>query len=132
MADTRWETLEVRESFDLLASDEAGLSAAEAEKRLAEVGPNVLAAEEKLNLFGILLHQFKSPLIYILLVAASVTFFLAEYIDMAVILAVVFLNAVIGFIQEFKAEQGVRSLKKMVQAKARVLRDRREREIPGS
>jgi Ca2+-transporting ATPase len=68
----------------------------------------------------------------VLLVAAVVTFFLQEYIDMAVILAVVILNAVIGFIQEVKAEQGVRSLKKMVQAKARALRDRHEKEIPGS
>jgi Ca2+-transporting ATPase len=124
--------LEIQEAFDLLASSEAGLTSDEARKRLAEVGPNVLAAEEKIRIFSILLHQFKSPLIYVLLVAAVVTFFLHEYIDMSVILAVVILNAVIGFIQEVKAEQGVRSLKKMVQAKARVLRDRREREIPGS
>src|SRR5210317_93012 len=132
MPDTRWETLEVPETFDLLASSEAGLASAQAAKRLAEVGPNVLAAEEKIRIFSILLHQFKSPLIYVLLVAAVVTFFLQEYIDMAVILAVVILNAIIGFIQEVKAEQGVRSLKKMVQAKARALRDRREKEIPGS
>jgi Ca2+-transporting ATPase len=132
MPDRRWETLEIQEAFDLLASSEAGLTSDEARKRLAEVGPNVLAAEEKIRIFSILLHQFKSPLIYVLLVAAVVTFFLHEYIDMSVILAVVILNAVIGFIQEVKAEQGVRSLKKMVQAKARVLRDRREREIPGS
>ncbi len=132
MPDRRWEVLEVQESFDLLASSEAGLSGDEAQKRLAEIGPNVLAAEEKIRIFSILLHQFKSPLIYVLLVAAVVTFFLHEYIDMAVILAVVILNGVIGFIQEVKAEQGVRSLKKMVQAKARVLRDRREKEIPGS
>jgi Ca2+-transporting ATPase len=132
MPDRRWEVLEVQESFNLLASSEAGLSGDEAQKRLAEVGPNVLVAEEKIRFFSILLHQFKSPLIYVLLVAAVVTFFLQEYIDMAVILAVVILNGVIGFIQEVKAEQGVRSLKKMVQAKARVLRDRREKEIPGS
>jgi magnesium-transporting ATPase (P-type) len=132
MPDRRWETLEVHETFDLLASSEAGLTGPEAAKRLTEVGPNVLAAEEKINIFAILLHQFKSPLIYVLMVAAVVTFFLHEYIDMAVILAVVILNGVIGFIQEVKAEQGVRSLKKMVQAKARVLRDRREKEIPGS
>lgn len=132
MPDTRWETLEVPETFDLLASSEAGLASAEAAKRLAEIGPNVLVAEEKINIFSIIIHQFKSPLIYVLLVAAVVTFFLHEYIDMAVILAVVILNAIIGFIQEVKAEQGVRSLKKMVQAKARALRDRREKEIPGS
>jgi Ca2+-transporting ATPase len=132
MPDTRWETLEVQETFDLLASFEAGLTSAEAAKRLAEFGPNVLAAEEKIKILSIIIHQFKSPLIYVLLVAAVVTFFLQEYIDMAVILAVVILNAVIGFIQEVKAEQGVRSLKKMVQAKARALRDRHEKEIPGS
>ena len=132
MPDTQWETLEVQESFDLLASTEAGLTSQEAQKRLAEVGLNVLAAEEKINIFSIILHQFQSPLIYVLLAAAVVTFFLQEYIDMAVILAVVILNAVIGFIQEIKAEQGVRSLKKMVQIKARALRDRHEKELPAS
>jgi Ca2+-transporting ATPase len=132
MPDMQWETLEVQEAFGLLASTEAGLGSQEAQKRLAEVGPNVLAAEEKINVLRILLHQFMSPLIYVLLAAAVVTFFLQEYIDMAVILAVVVLNAVIGFIQEVKAEQGVRSLKKMVQVKARVLRDLHEKEIPAS
>jgi len=132
MPDTRWETLEVKETCDQLASSETGLTSHEAAKRLTEVGPNVLAAEEKIKIFAIILHQFKSPLIYVLLVAAVVTFFLHEYIDMAVILAVVILNALIGFIQEVKAEQGVRSLKKMVQARARALRDLHEKEIPGS
>jgi Ca2+-transporting ATPase len=132
MPDRRWETLEVHEVFDQLHGSEAGLSSAEAAKRLAEVGPNVLAAEEKIKIFSIMLHQFKSPLIYVLLVAAVVTFFLHEYIDMFVILAVVILNGVIGFIQEVKAEQGIRSLKKMVQAKARTLRDGREKELPSS
>jgi magnesium-transporting ATPase (P-type) len=132
MPDTRWETLEVQEVFDLLHASETGLSSDEAHRRLAEVGPNVLATEEKIKIFSIMLHQFKSPLIYVLLAAAVVTFFLHEYIDMSVILAVVILNAVIGFIQEVKAEQGIRSLKKMVQAKARVLRDRHEKELPSS
>lgn len=132
MPDTRWETLAVQETFDKLHSSETGLTSAEAQKRLAETGPNILAAEEKIKIFSIMLHQFKSPLIYVLLAAASVTFFLHEYIDMAVILAVVVLNAVIGFVQEIKAEQGIRSLKKMVQVKARVLRDRREKEVPAS
>jgi Ca2+-transporting ATPase len=110
MPDTRWETLEAQEVFEKLHAFETGLSSEEAARRMAEVGPNVLAAEEKINLFSIMLHQFKSPLIYVLLVAAVVTFFLHEFIDMSVILAVVILNAVIGFIQEVKAEQGIRSL----------------------
>jgi Ca2+-transporting ATPase len=132
MPETRWETLEVQEVFNQLQSSDTGLSSDEARKRLEEVGPNVLAAEEKIKFFSIMLHQFRSPLIYVLLVAAVVTFFLQEFVDMWVILAVVILNGVIGFIQEVKAEQGIRSLKKMVQARARVLRDRREKELPGS
>ena len=132
MPDKPWETLEVQEVFAKLKTSETGLSTEEAARRLAEIGPNVLEAEEKIKYFSIILHQFKSPLIYVLLVAAVATFFLQEYIDMSVILAVVVLNAIIGFIQEVKAEQGIRSLKKMVQAKARVLRDRHEKELPSS
>jgi hypothetical protein len=55
MPDTRWETLEVQETFDLLASFEAGLTSAEAAKRLAEFGPNVLAAEEKIKILSIII-----------------------------------------------------------------------------
>ena len=132
MSDRRWENLELQEIYGLLQVSEAGLSTEEAARRLAEVGPNVLAAEEKIKYFAIILHQFKSPLIYVLLAAAVVTFGLQEFIDMSVILAVVLLNAVIGFVQEVKAEQGIRSLKKMVQAKARVLRDGHEKELPSN
>ena len=132
MSDLRWETMELQEICDQLHISETGLSTAEAARRFAEIGPNVLTAEEKIKYFSIGLHQFKSPLIYVLLLAAVVTFCLQEFIDMSVILAVVLLNAVIGFVQEVKAEQGIRSLKKMVQAKARVLRDGRERELPSS
>ena len=104
MPDKQWETLEIQETLDLLATSEAGLASDEARKRLTDFGPNVLAAEEKIHVFRMILHQFKSPLIYVLLIAAVVTFILAEYIDMAVILAVVILNGVIGFVQEIKAE----------------------------
>jgi Ca2+-transporting ATPase len=132
MPSSSWETMEVSEVLQALEASEAGLSTAAAGQRIARIGRNVLAAEKKINVFAILVHQFKSPLIYVLIVAAIVTFFLREFIDMGVILAVIILNAVIGLIQEYKAEQGVRSLKKMVQAKARVFRDGREREIPSS
>ncbi|MEE8329506.1 MAG: HAD-IC family P-type ATPase [Thermodesulfovibrionia bacterium] len=124
-----WYQLDVREIFDKLNTSENGLTAEEAKERLARYGPNRLAEEEKISKIKILVHQFTSPLIYILLVAGLVTIILQEYIDSGVIFAVVVLNAVIGFIQEFKAEESVRALKKMVVPKARVLRDGKEKEI---
>jgi magnesium-transporting ATPase (P-type) len=126
-----WYQLEVNQLFSELDTSEHGLSDAEARERLKQVGPNKLAEAEKISRLRILLHQFKSPLIYILLIAAVVTFFLEEYKDTGVIAAVLLLNALIGFIQEYKAEKQVQALKKMVVAKARVLRDGKEVEING-
>ena len=115
-----------------LNTPETGLSQSEATSRLESYGYNTLAQAESISLFKLILHQFTSPLILILLIAAGVTFLLKEYIDSAVIIAVVILNAVIGFTQEVKAEKSVQSLKKLLVAKARVLRDGHEVEIPSS
>ncbi len=127
-----WYQRNHQQTLDALQSSETGLNSQEAQERLAKYGPNKLAEEEKLSRLQILLHQFKSPLIYILLIAAAVTLLLKEYIDSGVILAVVLLNAVIGYLQEFKAEESVRALKNLLVAKARVIRDGHEKEIPGS
>jgi len=124
-----WYQLSVRETFHALGVSENGLSEGEARQRLSRYGQNKLAEEEKISALTILFHQFTSPLIYILLIAGIVTLFLHEYIDSGVIFAVVVLNAVIGFTQEYKAEQSVRALKRMVVPKAKVLREGREREI---
>ncbi len=124
-----WYQLSTRETIEKTMTSEVGLSTAEARQRLAQLGPNQLGEEEKINKLKILLEQFTSPLIYILLIAGIVTLFLQEYIDSGVIFAVVILNAVIGFVQEMKAEESVRALKKMVVPKAKVLRDGTEKEI---
>jgi Ca2+-transporting ATPase len=124
-----WYQLDVKEIFSRLATSENGLNSENAQQRLEEYGRNKLAEAETISSLKILLHQFRSPLIYILLIAAIVTVFLQEYIDTAVIAAVVLLNAVVGYFQEFKAEQSVRALKKLIVPKARVLRDGREKEI---
>ncbi len=124
-----WYQLGIDRVFEDLNTSEYGLSDSEARERLQKFGLNKLAEEEKVSKLKILLHQFTSPLIYILLVAAVVTFFLQEYKDTGVIAAVVLLNALIGFIQEFKAEKQVQALKKMVVAKARVFRDGKELEV---
>lgn len=124
-----WYQFGVKEIFQKLRSSEEGLTDAEAGERLIQHGPNKLAEEERTSKLKILLHQFTTPLIYILLVAAIVTSLLKEYVDTGVIMAVVILNAIIGYIQEFKAEESVRALKKMVVPKARVIRRSKEKEI---
>ncbi len=124
-----WYQLDLKEVLQRLNTSEEGLGDSEVRERLEQYGPNKLAEEEKINKFRILLHQFTSPLIYLLLIAAVVTFFLREYIDTGVITAVVLLNAIIGYIQEHKAEENVRALKNMIVPTARVLRDGREKEL---
>ena len=124
-----WYQLHIKEIIQKLGTSEEGLTDNEATARLKQYGPNKLIEEEKISKLKILFHQFTSPLIYILLVAAVVTALLKEYIDTSVIMAVVILNAVIGYMQEYKAEQGVRALKKMLIPRAKVLRNGREKEI---
>jgi Ca2+-transporting ATPase len=124
-----WYQLNSEDILRKLNTSEEGLTDKGVKERLKQYGPNKLAEEEKINRLKILLHQFTSPLIYILILAAIVTFLLKEYIDTGVIMAVVLLNAIIGYIQEFKAEESVRALKKMIVPHARVLRDRREKEV---
>jgi len=126
-----WYQLEINQIFAELDSSEHGLTGTEAGERLQRFGPNKLAEGRGISRLQILLHQFKSPLIYILLIAAVVTAFLQEYKDTGVILAILLINAIVGYIQEYKAEKNVRALKSMVVARARVLRDGKEIEING-
>ncbi|MBM4286677.1 MAG: HAD-IC family P-type ATPase [Deltaproteobacteria bacterium] len=126
-----WYRRDIDNIFAELTTSKLGLTQAEATQRLQQYGPNRLVEADKISRWKILLHQFTSPLIYILLIAGVVTFFLEEYKDTGVIIAVVLLNALVGYIQESKAEKQVQALKKMVVAKARVLRDGREIEIDG-
>ena len=124
-----WHQLDIKEVFERLNTANEGLSDAEVKERLSKYGLNKFIEEQKISRLKIFLHQFASPLIYILIIAAVVTFLLGEYTDTGVIFAVVFLNAVIGYFQEYKAEQSVRALKKMIVPRARVLRDGKEQEI---
>ena len=125
----KWYKSGIEEIITKLDSSHDGLSDSEARNRLSQYGANKLAEQEKISKLKILIHQFTSPLIYILIIAATVTFLLAEFVDTGVILTVVILNAVIGYLQEYKAEQSVRALKQMVVPKARVMRGGKDKEI---
>lgn len=101
---------------------DSGLSHREAAKRLASYGPNELAKKKKETILLIFLRQFKSPLIYILILAAGVVFALGQVIDALVILAVLILNSVIGAFQEGKAKNSLEKLKSLTRHKALVIR----------
>jgi len=124
-----WYKLGVQETFEKLKASEQGLANGEIQERLRRFGPNKLPEDEGTGRLKILLHQFTSPLIYMLIVAGVVTALLQEYKDTIVIFAVIALNAVIGYLQEFKAEESIRALKKIMVPRARVVRGGQEKEI---
>lgn len=126
---TAWHAISVAEVERTLGTGSAGLGVAEAARRLDQYGPNQIEEEAPPNPLIILANQFRSPLIYILVIAAVVTLVLEEFIDTGVIVAVLILNAIIGFTQERNAEESVRALMKLVAPHARVVRDGREVEI---
>ena len=117
------------ETLRRLDATEHGLTSAEAEARLARHGPNELEEEQRVSRLRLLLHQFQSPLIFILLVATAVTLALREFVDAAVIAAVLLVNAAVGFSQESRAAQAIEALRRLARARARVVRDGREREL---
>ncbi|MEM0911859.1 MAG: HAD-IC family P-type ATPase, partial [Pseudomonadota bacterium] len=126
-----WHHMHWNDAVDTLKShSNDGLTSKEASTRLHLIGPNTVTTKAGTNGFIKFLLQFHNPLVYILLVAVAVTFVLEEYVDAAVIFAVVFLNAVIGFLQENKAEHAIESLKKMTDANALVIRDGERHEMP--
>ena len=106
-----------------------GLTAEAARERLERFGPNTLPAARGAGILVRIVRQFHHPLIYVLLVAGAVTAALGEYVDSAVIFAVVVVNAIVGFIQESKAEAALQSLRAMVHTEAKVVRDGRERTV---
>ncbi|NNH69323.1 HAD-IC family P-type ATPase [Nocardia uniformis] len=106
-----------------------GLSTGEAAQRLTRFGPNRLPATTTAGVVRRILRQFHHPLIYVLLAAAAITAALSEYVDSAVILGVVLVNAAVGFIQESKAEAALDALRSMVQTQATVVRDGRSRTV---
>jgi magnesium-transporting ATPase (P-type) len=124
-----WHAMEAGEVLTVLNGTESGLDSAEATRRLQEYGHNVLPDPEKAGALRRFLGHFNNMLIYILLAAALFTAFLEEWVDMGVILAVVLINAVIGFIQEGKAERAMEAIRGMLSPTATVLRNGEEVEI---
>ncbi len=122
MAQQPWHQLPTDEALAAWQSTVDGLSAEEAARRLASHGPNRLTPPSKRGPLMRFLLQFHNVLIYVLLAAAVVTALLAHWVDTAVIVGVVVINAIIGFIQEGKAEQAMDAIRRMLSPEATVLR----------
>jgi magnesium-transporting ATPase (P-type) len=126
-----WHALEAGQALARLESSaERGLSAEEANRRLAEYGPNRLPEEERPSALIRFAKQFHNVLIYVLLAAAVITGVLGEWVDTGVILAVVLVNAIVGFVQEGKAEAALEGIRQMLSLEATVTRDGRRRTVP--
>ncbi len=125
-----WHALSSKEVVSSLKTNsEKGLDELQAKKRIVKYGKNEIREIRKKNLALIFLRQFKSLLVYVLLVAAIVSFIIGHSLDAFVILVIIIINSVIGFIQEYKAEKIIQKLKKSLDYKVLVLRGGKQREI---
>ncbi len=127
-----WHIQAAEEVLAQLGSAAAGLSAQEAAQRLTANGPNELKEGKRTGPLQMFLGQFKSVIIWILVAAGVLSGVLGEWVDAIAILAIVVLNAVIGFYQEFSAERSIAALKKMTAPHAKVRRDGQVTSIPAS
>lgn len=127
-----WHTWTAEKTLAHFHSTLSGLTAQEAARRLAEDGPNTLHEGKRIKPWRIFLAQFQSLVIGILIGAGIVSGILGEIVDAAAILAIVLLNAVIGFSQEYNAEKSIAALKSMSSPQAKVLRDGAACTIPAS
>ena len=126
-----WHHVDGAAAVARLSSDaRRGLSAAEAQRRLQQHGPNRLPAPTRRPAFLRLLLQFHDVLIYVMLGAAVITALLGHWIDTGVLLAAVLVNAAIGFVQEGRAETALDAIRRMLSLQAAVLRDGERREVP--
>jgi len=119
----------INQIFKDLKTSKKGLTSNEVHLRFSRNGPNELASRKTNTLLNILTSQIKSPLVFVLIFAGLITFFLGDTVDSIVIFLAVIINTSVGFVQEFKAQKDLESLKKLVVPHAIVLRDGRKIKI---
>ncbi|MDH4066576.1 MAG: HAD-IC family P-type ATPase, partial [Acidobacteriota bacterium] len=125
-----WHGLAAARALELLGTTTRGLGAGDVDARRRRYGPNTLPARMPPRLAAIVLHQFLSPLIYILLAAAAVAIALGDLADAGFIIVIVSLNAALGAYQEWRAEQSATALQSLLRVGARVRREGVQRTVP--
>ncbi len=123
MSSELWHSIEADEALNRLKSTAKGLTTDEAQARLTEYGSNTIPEKRRRSLLAMLLQQFSDFMILVLLLAALISGFIGEPQDTIAILVIVLLNAIIGAVQEFRAERAVAALRQMAAPEAQVLRD---------
>ncbi len=113
----------INELFDTFSTSFDGLSSSEANSRLKRYGLNVLPHGKQVTFLKVVLHQFTSPLIYVLIAAGAVSLLIGEHEDAGFIFLIIMINAILGTYQEWKAETNAAALQQLVKTKAKVLRD---------
>ncbi|MBI5462297.1 MAG: cation-transporting P-type ATPase [Gammaproteobacteria bacterium] len=131
-ADTAWHALDTAEVLARMRSSYQGLGSDEAAARLAQHGPNQLLQPKRRSALLRFLRQFHNVLIYMLLAAGFITLLLGHWVDSGVIFGVVFINAVIGHVQEGKAERAMEGIRALLSPTARVVRDGHVLSVPAA
>src|SRR5688572_17610525 len=128
-----WHTLSVDDVATRVRTEPTrGLSTTEASRRLEQYGSNALAEEPGRSPLAIVVDQFRSLIVVLLLAATVVSLLLGETLEAVAIVAVIILNALIGFLTEWKAERALTALRRQTSAVAQVLRDGEEHEVPAA
>jgi len=126
-----WHQMSAHDVVVLQKTDaDNGLSAAEAKRRLETVGPNELSEGVKLSPIVLFLNQFKDFMVLVLVGATLISGLLGEYLDAITILAIIVMNGILGFVQEFRAERSLRALKELSAPTAKVVRSGSLQEVP--
>jgi len=128
--DTKWHSIDIKDVFKTVNSGENGLNAKEAKGRIDQYGYNRIKPPKKQSEIMRFLMQFNNVLIYVLIISAIITLFLKDIVDSVVIFGVIFLNALIGYVQEGKAQKAVDAIKSYLTLSATVIRDGEKKTIP--
>ncbi|MBC8412062.1 cation-transporting P-type ATPase, partial [bacterium] len=128
--DVSWHSLDVDTTFQHITGTREGLTHEEVVKRISEYGPNKLSPPKKRSPLTRFMLQFHNVLIYVMIAAGVITALIGHWIDSGVIFGVVLINAIIGFIQEGKAEKALEAIRSMLSSQATVLRDGKRVNLP--